>query len=430
MAAKRALELQDKRKKLVARMRELSDLAAKENRAFTAEEDANYKKVFEDQRSLKEEIDREVELEKAEQELERRTTEPARPNPGGEVVDVDEYRTLRPYLASRDPKKPGVRATAEYRSAERAWIADGPNRMADAERRALAVSTPTAGGNLVASEQFVARLLTAIDDDLFIRKLGTKNPVTESGTLGVPTISADPEDADWTAEITAVDPDTAMATGKRSMTPTLLSKLALVSRRLLRVSALPIEQVVIDRLKYKFEVTMEKAGMVGTGSSQPLGLFVASASGIPTTRDVVCASATAFTADELRNLKYKCKAQYRRRPSTGWVMHRDGVLRASLLKGSANDHYIWADSMKVGEPDTLLGAPVYESEYSPNTFTAGLYVMVYGDLSFYWWADSLQMEVQRLEEKYADTHQIGFIGRLESDGAPVMAEAFSRLRMA
>jgi len=430
MASARALKLQQKRKTIIAQMRQINDRAGEQDRALTAEEEVNYKKAFDDQVSTKAEIDRDVALEQAEAELEQRTTEPERTRPAGNVVNLDEYRTLHHYMASPDVEHLGARATAEYRSAERAWIVDGPSRMGETERRALSVSAPTAGGNLVASEQFVARLLTAIDDDLFIRRLGTKNPVTESGTLGVPTITADPADADWTAEVTAVTADTTMATGKRSMTPQLLSKLALVSRRLLRVSAIPIEQVVIDRLKYKFEVTMEKAGMVGTGASQPLGLFVASAAGVPTSRDVACASQTVFTADELRNLKYKCKAQYRRRPSTGWVMHRDAVLRASLLKGTANDHYIWADSMKVGEPDTLLGAPVYESEYAPNTFTTGLYVMIYGDLSFYWWADSLVMEVQRLEEKYADTHQIGFIGRLESDGAPVMAEAFARLKMA
>jgi hypothetical protein len=40
------------------------------------------------------------------------------------------------------------------------------------------------------------------------------------------------------------------------------------------------------------------------------------------------------------------------------------------------------------------------------------------------------MEVQRLEELYAATSQVGFIGRLESDGMPVLEEAFSRVKLA
>ena len=32
-------------------------------------------------------------------------------------------------------------------------------------------------------------------------------------------------------------------------------------------------------------------------------------------------------------------------------------------------------------------------------------------------------------ELYAETGQVGFIGRMESDGMPVLAEAFSRLKV-
>ncbi len=73
---------------------------------------------------------------------------------------------------------------------------------------------------------------------------------------------------------------------------------------------------------------------------------------------------------------------------------------------------------------------MYESEYAPNTFTTGLYVGLLGDLSYYWIADALSMTVQRLEELYAATNQVGFIGRLETDGMPVLEEAFVRVKLA
>jgi HK97 family phage major capsid protein len=65
----------------------------------------------------------------------------------------------------------------------------------------------------------------------------------------------------------------------------------------------------------------------------------------------------------------------------------------------------------------------------PNTQTAGLYVGMCGDFSFYWIADALDVTVQRLVELYAETNQVGFIGRKETDGMPVLPEAFSRLTM-
>ena len=66
------------------------------------------------------------------------------------------------------------------------------------------------------------------------------------------------------------------------------------------------------------------------------------------------------------------------------------------------------------------------SEFVPNTFPTGQYVGILGDFSNYWIADALSMQVQRLNELYAETNQVGFIGRLETDGAPVLEEAFVR----
>ena len=45
-------------------------------------------------------------------------------------------------------------------------------------------------------------------------------------------------------------------------------------------------------------------------------------------------------------------------------------------------------------------------------------------------ADSLDVQVQRLSELYAASNQTGFIFRAETDGAPVLAEAFSRVTLA
>lgn len=39
------------------------------------------------------------------------------------------------------------------------------------------------------------------------------------------------------------------------------------------------------------------------------------------------------------------------------------------------------------------------------------------------------MELQRLDELYAATNQVGFIGRRELDAMPVLGEAFARLTL-
>ena len=73
-----------------------------------------------------------------------------------------------------------------------------------------------------------------------------------------------------------------------------------------------------------------------------------------------------------------------------------------------------------------MNLPILESEYAPNTYTAGLYAAVVGDFSYYWIVDALDMAIQRLVELYALTNQVGFIGRRELDAAPVLAWSFLR----
>ena len=183
---------------------------------------------------------------------------------------------------------------------------------------------------------------------------------------------------------------------------------------------------------YKFGIVEEKAFLVGTGAEQPLGIFTASTNGISTARDQTAAASNAIAADDLIKTKYKLKAAYRNKAE--WIMHRDVVSAVRRLK-DANNNYLWATGIGPGNgfqgtPDTLLGIPLNESEYAPNTLTTGLYVAILGDFSKYVIADALDMQVQVLQELYAATNQMGYIVRKETDGQPVLEEAFARLILA
>ena len=303
-------------------------------------------------------------------------------------------------------------------------------RLNEAERRDLQADVAASGGNIVAPQQFVNQLLVKLNDLLFIRQFATKFSLGSAANLGVPSLSADVADSDWTTEVQAVTADTSMQFGKRTLAPNVLSKLVKVAIKLLEVGTLPAEQIVRDRLAYKFAVTQEKAFLTGDGSGKPLGLFTASANGISTGRDVSTGNtSTAIGADNLFNVQMSVKSQYRKLKSAGWIFHRDAVKAIRLLKDSQN-RYLFEPSMQAAVPDMLLGSPVYESEYAPNTFTTGLYVGLYGALEYYWTADQIDMQIQRLVELYAATNQIGFIGRMSTDGAPALEEAFARVKLA
>jgi HK97 family phage major capsid protein len=276
----------------------------------------------------------------------------------------------------------------------------------------------------MASEQFSNQLIQKVDDQVFIRGLATKETVANAQSLGVPSLDSDPADPDWTFELDTGGDDTNMAFGKRELFPHPLAKQVKISNKLLRMSPM-VDAKVIERLSYKFAIAQEKGFMTGSGAEQPLGVFTPSANGISTGRDVLTGSATSILADSLFDAMYTLKAAYQAKAV--WIFHRDGIKIIRKLKDSQN-RYLWEPAITAGQPDLILGRPFYMSEYAPNTFTTGLYVGIVGDFSRYLIADALSMQVQRVVELYARQNQTGFIGRLETDGMPVLEEAFVRLK--
>lgn len=345
-----------------------------------------------------------------------------------EVAERQEKREAELSVAGSRPVS-GSGENAEEARAKK-YTENFRNYLITGERRDLAADVAASGGNIVAPQQFVQQILKKLDDLVFVRQFATKYTLGSFANLGVPTISADPADADWTTEVQAVSADSALQFGKRTMAPQMLSKLVKVSLKLLEVGTLPAESIVADRLAYKFAISEEKAFLTGDGSGKPIGLFTASASGISTDRDIATDNTTtAVTFDGLTNAVFACKSQYRRNGK--WLFHRDALKMLRKIKTgiSGDTTYIYEPSVVAGQPDTLLGYPVLESEYVPNTFTTGLYVGLFGDLSQYWICDQIPYTVQRLNELYAATNQVGFIGRKSTDGAPVDELAFARVKL-
>ena len=167
--------------------------------------------------------------------------------------------------------------------------------------------------------------------------------------------------------------------------------------------------------------------MTGNGSGKPLGVFVASDSGIPTSRDISADNTTtAVTYDGLMNAKYSLKEGYIR--NANWLFHRDAVKMLAKIK-DGESRYVWEPAVSNDIPDRLLGIPVHQSEFVPNTFTTGQYVGILGDFNYYWIVDADPLEIQVLNELYAVNNQIGYLFNYFGDGAPVLGEAFARITL-
>lgn len=395
----KSTELRQKRATLIRQARGLVDAAELSTRAMNAEEENQYNAIMADVEKLGAEIERIEKLEALESDLRETTSVPEQP--AGRQNNADKVTmAVRRFLIAGQI---------------------GP------ELRALQADADAAGGYTVMPQQFINALIQAIDDQTFMRGLATVNQVTNAESLGQPYLSANPAVPTWTTELLIGSEDSTMEFGKRELTPHPLAKYIKVSRKLLRLNP-SADQLVIDRLAYVFGITAENAYLNGSGANQPLGVFTASNDGIGTSRDVSTGNTTtSIQTDGLKEAKYALKGGYWR--NAAWIFHRSAVKQIAKLQDDEG-RYIWSDSLINGEPDRLLGFPVFMSEYAPSTFTTGLYVGILGDFSFYHIADSLSFEIQRLEELYAATNQVGFIGRLESDGMPVLADAFARVKLA
>ncbi len=404
----RLKDLRESRGKIVADLRAMLDMSEKEKRALTEEESAKYDAMFIEGDELRVRIGQEERLVEEERAVAAVNDAAAREASGG---------------------KPATTPEAELRmKGFRSWLMSGAAQGDGvAEFRALSAGTDTEGGFLVTPEQFVQQLLKAVDDEVVIRRRATVIPVPKAMSLGVPSLDADPADADWTTELQTGSEDSTMAFGKRALSPHPFAKRILISNDMLRQAMLPIEQIVISRMAYKFGITEDKGFLTGSGAQQPLGVFTASADGITTSRDVSTGNTSgSITFDGLIEAKYSVKGQYWQRAS--WLFHRDAMKQISKLK-DGEGQYLWRASVREGEPDMVLGHPLDISENAPNTLTTGLYVGLFGDMSFYWIADAYDMQMQRLNELYAATNQVGFIGRQAVDGMPVLAEAFARVKL-
>jgi HK97 family phage major capsid protein len=399
-------ELRTKRAALIEQSRAIIDAAdASAEKKMTADQRSTYDKIMKDVDDMKATI--EAEERQAALEAEMKAQAPA-----------PDTRQASPGTAGKEEKE------KEARAAFFSFMKTG--RIPD-EARAMSAGTDIQGGYMVTPQTLAADILKAADASFKMRKVIKIITLGKAESLGQVTLDTDMADGEWTSEISFGTEESTVRVGKRDFKPNPLAKNVKISNKLLNSAFVNPEQFIIDRLGYKIAVALEKGYMSGTGSGQPLGIFVASAAGITTSRDKDMGAYTALTGDQLIEQQHNIREPYR--ANAIWAMHTDWLARIRKLKDAVTGSYLWQPGLLLNQPDTLLGKPVIESEFAPSATSSGSYAIAYGDFSYYIAVDSLAMQVQRLNELFAATNQVGFIIRYEGDGQPALAEAFTRLKV-
>lgn len=446
-------ENRERKKKLQAEFTAVAKKISDENRKASAEEQEKMDKIYADVQICDENIDRAEKvtidlgnddvieeqtrrIEHLEKELEQRGKKPPS-QPDTRVCKLQRYGETDEEYAVRER-----RTKPEYIAACKDFLRYGKAGLnKHIENRNLQADFDYKGGYLVMPEQMSNKVLKAVDDIIWLMKKANVTKLANAQSLGIPSLDTNPEDSDWTTEIATVDEDTAMAFGKRVLMPQPARKLLKVSERWLRMAMQAYfdttddangqggspANMVTNRLAYKAAYTKEAAFHTGTGVGRPLGMYIASTRGISTGRDATISTTNALTYSQLIAAKWTLKVQYHR--TAEWEFSRALMQRLMQLVDSYGRPILNWQTIP-NTPTMLLEHPVNLSEFTPNTFSNGAYVGMLGDYSFYHVADSLEFMIKRLDELYAETSQIGFITAFETDGMPVLEEAFVRLKWA
>lgn len=181
----------------------------------------------------------------------------------------------------------------------------------------------------------------------------------------------------------------------------------LVPYELLQDSFVDLNSVLGNALGERIGRKTNTYYTTGTGSSQPKGIVTAASSG------VTAASATAIVFTELMALIHSVDPAYR--PGAGFMMH-DGILLAIRQLKDSQNRPLYVSGLVDGMPDKLLGFDVTINQDMQATVATGTKTVLFGRLSNYKIRRVGGPRLYRLEERYRDTDQTGFIAFVREDG--------------
>ena len=390
------LELREKRANLWNAAKAFLDSHRGDDGLISAEDNATYEKMENDVVALGKEIERLERIKALDREFDMPTSTPLVGSPG--TVD----------------RKLG-RASDEYKKAF--WNLMRGKSVREA-RNALQVGELSEGGYTVPDE-FEHQLIEGLEDENIMRPL-VHVISTGSGEHKIP-IVASHGSGSWIEEEQQI-PESDDAFTQVSLSAHKFATMIRISRELLNDSAFDMASYIAHEFVRRAGAAEEEAIISGDGSHKPIGLLHDTlGAGV----GVTAASGTAITADELIDLQHSIKSGYRRKAC--WIMNDATIKTIRKLKDGMGQ-YIWQPGIKEGAPDMLFNQKVLMSNYMPLP-EAGKKVILYGDYSYYWLAEREGRTLERLNELYAVTDQVGFKLTERLDGRLILPEAVKCLQM-
>lgn len=407
------VELRQRRASLWEQAKSLHVLAEKEKRQLNAEDREQWDRINHEIDALKETIDREERITAVDLEMAAIPDPVMKPQPQiHEIITAGKVERHATNKALPDDD--------EYRGAFGAYLRQGLGGMkpelrgviqpyygAAVNTRALGTAQAASGGALV-PEDFYARLVEAMKAFGGMRQAPTTKIQTSSGA-DLPIPLADDTDNEGAilsegsnVDTTGTDPNFG---SKPLGSYTYTSKLVRVSLQLLQDSAFNLEVWLAAALGRRLGRITNKHYTTGNGSSEPEGILNVAGEGV-TGGDL-----TDYL--DLVALEHSVDPSYRANGAV-WMFHDTTLAKLKQIKGD-NGAPLWLPGVAVASPDRILAYPYFINQAMPEA-EEGEKAILFGDFSYYFIRDVQDIRVLRLEERFAEYLQVGFLAFLRTDG--------------
>lgn len=428
-------ELREQRAKLIHEARQILEKAEADKRILTAEERERWDKLDNEAEAIKQHIERLERQAREEQTLTEptgRRTQPAAPGhqpPGSpldrrimlEVGNAERRQAFRTWLLagsdrelSSDQIEMAKRNGVDVRNRQLhvSFPRVAPHTLAEArsleiEQRAGGVGTGSAGGFTVA-QGFWRSLEAALLAFGGMREVSTVIRTEGFGDLPIPTAN----DTTQTGVILAEN--TAAAEQDITYGQVVLQSFK-YSSKMTRLSVELLEDTAIDVEGFTGQALGERIGRItnshfttGTGTGQPRGAVTASTLGF--TGAVSHSGSPRY--NELVELQHSVDPAYRN--GGRWMFH-DATLKRIKLLVDTQGRPLWLAGMNAGEPDTILGDPYTINQDMPQPGPSAK-IVLYGNFMKYWIRDVVGFTLLRLDERFAEFHQVAFLAFSRHDG--------------
>jgi len=393
------IELRGHRAELIKNATKIVDAAQAEGRGLNAEEKSKFDAMESDARSIKDQIDT----------LER-------------VADMKKELAANAEVREAAPK-------ATRKGAFESYLRNGMGSLTSEERSIMTqlrgTSTQVAGtdslGGFLVPQDFSNELDMATLFTGEVERLAKKLNTAGGALLDYPTINDTATSSALTSEAAAVTVQDMTFANKQLSAYNYASQVR-VSMQLLQDNAFDLNGFLAEAMGERTARATNAAFTNGTGSSQPQGIVAGSTLGN------TAASATAIAADDILSLIHSIDPSYRNKASFG-LMANDAVISAirALGLGSANDFPIFIPSMEVGQPDKLFGFNLYYNNDMASAITTGQKTLIAADFSKFVVRSAGGVQIIRLNERYMDELEIGFISTSRKDSAVLDSRAVKHL---